>query len=537
MKKKIAVLLALVMLFSLFISACGSKTENADEEVKTNTATEDTENTSQEPLNTEISVGSYGITWAGTLDACAMDTQVNAYGIYNLTYDCMFRPDANGDIVSDVFESWEWSEDYLTLTCKLYDDIYFSNGEQMVGEDIIYSIARRTAGPTGGWYKCIDTEASTVSDDGLTVELKYLYTYGPGIHKLNIYVMDKSFVESLGDSPDWYDTANLVGSGPYKVTDYTKDYSVSFELRDDYWGDEEFEAKKITVYQYTDQTTMMIDVESGKLDIAVGTSEADTAIALDDGIKDVMGDVIESNAVVLLDLSDESPKLQDPAVREAICLAVNTEEMTAASYGVLGKTATSPYAEGLFGYEAGHTYEYNPEKARQILEDAGYEEGEISLFFLSANTTELYAIAETLQSYLSEIGINLEIESGAIATVNGTIREDPLASDFIITRQMDGIPDGEPWFSIYVFGDNYVFPQSAQQNDAELQEYLDVMEFSLDEDERLEASKKIQAHLIENFITIPVCEFGTGVAYRTDTISSHNIISDTATNLRYVDLI
>ena len=224
-------------------------------------------------------------------------------------------------------------------------------------------------------------------------------------------------------------------------------------------------------------------------------------------------------------------------MREAICLSVNTEEMTAASYGVLGITATSPYATGLLGYEDGHTYEYNPEKARQILADAGYKDGDIELFFLSANTTELYAIAETLQSYLSEIGINLTVESGSIATVNGIIREDPLASDFIINRQMDGIPDGEPWFSIYVYGDNYVFPQSARQNDPELQEYLDVLEFSLDEDARIQASKAVQAYLIDNYICIPICEFGTGIAYRSDTVSAPNIISDTMTNLRYVKLV
>ena len=532
MKKRIALALAIVMMFCIFLSAC--KSGDSENEVSTPGGQE---NASEVSAYKEISVGSYGVVWAGTLDACAMDTQVNSFGIYNLTYDCMFRPDSSGEIVSDIFESWEWSDDYLTLTCRLYDDIYFSNGEQMVGEDVIYSIARRTAGPTGGWYRCINTDASTVSDDGLTVELKYDYTFGPGIHKLNIYVMDKSFVESLGSEPDWYDPANLVGSGPYKVTDYTKDYGVTFELRDDYWGNGDFDADKINVYQYTDQTTMMIDVESGKLDIAIGTSEIDTSVAMDGGIDKVVGDVIKSNSVVLLNLSDESPKLQDKAVREAICLSVNTEEMTAASYGVLGITATSPYATDLLGYEDGHTYEYNPEKARQILADAGYKDGDIELFFLSANTTELYAIAETLQSYLSEIGINLTVESGSIATVNGIIREDPLASDFIINRQMDGIPDGEPWFSIYVYGDNYVFPQSARQNDPELQEYLDVLEFSLDEDARIQASKAVQAYLIDNYICIPICEFGTGIAYRSDTVSAPNIISDTMTNLRYVKLV
>ena len=183
MKKRIALALAIFMMFCIFLSACKSGASENEA-----SPSGDQENSSEVNAYKEISVGSYGVVWAGTLDACAMDTQVNSFGIYNLTYDCMFRPDSSGEIVSDIFESWEWSDDYLTLTCKLYDDIYFSNGEQMLGEDVIYSIARRTAGPTGGWYRCINTDASTVSDDGLTVELKYDYTFGPGIHKLNIFI-------------------------------------------------------------------------------------------------------------------------------------------------------------------------------------------------------------------------------------------------------------------------------------------------------------------------------------------------------------
>ena len=115
MKKRIALALAIVMMFCIFLSAC--KSGDSENEVSTPGGQE---NASEVSAYKEISVGSYGVVWAGTLDACAMDTQVNSFGIYNLTYDCMFRPDSSGEIVSDIVESWEWSDDYPAGSMMTY---------------------------------------------------------------------------------------------------------------------------------------------------------------------------------------------------------------------------------------------------------------------------------------------------------------------------------------------------------------------------------------------------------------------------------
>jgi len=550
MKKRIALLLAIVMLFTLCLVGCGgdggTNTDNnagnggnTTNTGGTPTGGGNTENGGGDDVYRELTVGAYGSTWAGLVDGAALDAPTNAYGIYNLVYDCMFQADADGNIVSDVFEDWSWSDDYLTLTCKLYDNITFSNGDKMTGEDVLYSVERKQNSPTGGWYRAINVAESTVSDDGLTVNLKYDYVYGVGTHKLNIYVMDKSFVEGLGESPDWYDPANIVGSGPYKVTGYTKDSSVTFEKRDDYWGALDCDADKITVNQYTDQTTMMIDLESGALDIAINTSEVDSSVALAGGIDNVALDLVSSNAVAMLVMSDESEVLQDIRVREAICHAIDSEAVADAAFGVLGIPATSSYASGLTGYKPGYTYTYDPALAMQILADAGYGDGDINLKYYVPNTTDKYAIAVTVQGYLKDVGINLTIDAGDMATVLGSYREpgNEQITDFTVMHQMDGIPDGEPWFSIYVYGANYVFPQAGMQNEPELQEYLDVLEHQLDENARLQASANVQQYLYDHFICVPIAEVNTGVGYRTDTVVAPHINSNIATNLRYVDMV
>jgi len=527
MKKSLVIILALVMVFSFCLAACGGDGGNTNTNSDTNGG----------DAYKEVTVGSFGTDWSGYLDGTGLESRALSWGTYNLVYDCMFTYDENGEIYSQIFDSWEWSDDNLTLTCHLKDGITFANGDEMTAEDILFSVERKVASPTVSWLANLDPAQCTASEDGRTVNLVYKETYGPGLKVMTVYILDKSFVESLGETPDWYDTASVNGSGPYKITEYTQNATITFEKRDDYWGEDTFEADKINVITYTDQTTMMIDLESGALDIAMNTSETDTATALDGGVENVAGEVAWANAVSIMTMNPLSEAFKDEAVRQAICYAVDTDAMNAVAFGCLGKTADSVYAEGLLGYEGGHSFEYNPELARQILADAGYKDGDINLKYLCFNLSDTYAQGEILQQQLAAVGINLELESATIPTVIGQYMEDPTCTDFMAARQLDGIPTGEPWLSMYAFEGDYYIRVTAMPDEAELQEYLHTLKTSLDEAERIEVSHKIQAYFIDHFLAIPTSEFGIGVCYRTDTVVNPHILNNTTCNLRYVDLV
>ena len=552
MKRRIAIILVFLMVFSLVLNACsGNQTpDSSNSPGPTSSASQSPGQPSssgnqgspggekEDDIYRVLNAGVFGYTWAGNLDPCQYDILEYCYPVYYLVYDSIFYCDPNDNqMKTHILESWEWSADFLTLKMKLRDDVYFSNGEQMTGEDVLYSVWRKSTGAIPSFYNHFDHDNSYVEADGMTVVIKYMYTFGPAMSKLDIFVVNKSFVEPISDTIDWYDPANAIGSGPYKITEYTKDYSITLELRDDYWGPSKCQANKIVGFQYTDQTTMAIDLERGTLDVILNASEIDTGAALSGSISNVDAVVVSANTNLMLTLSDKSEILQDVAIREAICYAVNPAAIADASYGSLGVVATSPFASGLKWYEPGHQYGYNPDKAKQVLAAAGYSPGEIKLKFLVASNPELYAVAETLQSFLSNIGIVLEIESGAFATVNGRYRDDPQATDFIINRFMDGIPDGDPYFSMYVFGRAYIFPQSRLENDLKMQEYLDVITQSLVDSERAIASKNIQRHLIETFRTIPIVEWGLSVIYRTDKVTNPNMNSLMRSNLRFIQMV
>jgi len=543
MKKYVAIILALVMVFSICLIGCGGDT---DTNAGTNTGTNTGDNTNgggnatgggDDGVFREISIGVFGSEWAGTLDGSAMDSRANSYGTYNLVYDCMFNYDTEGEVYSQIFDSWEWSDDFLTLSCHLKDGITFANGDVMDADDVIFSIARKVASPTGSWYANVDPEQCYSSDDGRTVNVVYKDTYGPGLKGLRIYVMDKDFVEGLGEQPNWYDPASVNGSGPYEITEYTQDATISFEKREGYWDEDVYAADKINAIIYTDQTTMMIDLESGAIDIALNTSETDTAAALNGQIENVAGDVAWANAVCLIVFSRFNEYLQDERVREAICHAIDWEATNAAAFGCLGQTADSPLARGLNYYESGHVYEYNPELSRQLLAEAGYKDGDITLKYLSYNLTEIYAQAQIIQRYLADIGITLELESAAVGTAVGTYIDDPLATDIILCRQHDGIPDREPWMELYVLEGTYYMQAAALPDWPELQEYISTLKHSLVESERREAAVAIQNFVIDHHLVMPTSEFGVGVCYRTDTVVDPHILNNVTCNLRFVELV
>lgn len=533
--KILSLLLAVAMLMCL--AACGG-TETADttpvEKTAPESAAEPVEAEETAPVDeyTTLRVGAYASTLVGSVDPYARNIAVDTYGLRDLIYDPIFYPDPEtGEMVSDIIESYEWSDDFLELTLKLKDNILFSNGEQMIGEDIIYAIENYQQGFTFGYFQAINCGESFVDDDNLTVHLVYDYQYGPGIKKLDCFVGDKSFLESIGEEADFFDISNAVGSGPYAITELLPDTSARFELRDDYWGDGEFAVDCYECSVYTDQSTMAIDLENGVIDIALNASEADSARLLDAGT-DVQVDIIGSGSVVMLGLSDETEKLSDPLVREAICHAIDTTALTEATYGCLGTPATGYLSESMKGYMK-TDYEYDPELSRSLLEQAGVED--LELYFATRSNGAYPAISDVLQAYLSEVGITLRIDVSDFVTLRTTTYQEPGGTDFQCVTNADGSPEGEPYFCLSVFEEANIF-SALNKSDPGLNESIAKLRDNVDESVRMEGLEELQTWIHDNYWAVPLCEWNFSVMYNRDLVQDVNVGSAMRCSLRFVEL-
>lgn len=553
-KRIVALLLALVMVFAL--AACGGtedkKTDDGSVSVDNTPKTDDEVNqeitsggnrdedasledsSATADTEAEIAVGANTMGFLGHFDVSGLFSSELSAVAASLVYDQLFSIGSDGRWYSDILTDWYWSEDVenqLVLTLK--DGIKFSNGDPMTMADVLYSMGRVAASPRGGTnFAVINLDECTISDDGLTLYVQYNTSYGPWQSALNIYIMNQSFVEGLGDDPDWYSTDSACGSGPYTCVDNTIGISMAFEKRDDWWMQDTANGsatvKKITAYSYSDNTTMMADYINGVIDIAIGlTADNCTEISADANLGTYV--TVSSKAVAVIVLSPRCELLQNENIRKAMCLGTDSDSIGEIVFGVLGQPASSTLNSANPFFVDGHSYEYDPETAKQLVADSGIENP--TLTFVTNNQATSTTLAESFQYYMQQIGITVNIESYDNATYT---------ADYLLTGKTDLMINGAAMptvtneaADVYTFyrGD-FAYPSSAQ-TDPVIVELLENGRKVVDETERAQIYSDVQDYFYNAYSLIPIAQWYTAYAYSTR-ISYCDIPVTMSPSLRYV---
>lgn len=466
-KRLICLLLSAAMVVSL--AACGSSassdgsTSAADSgsadaaEVATSVADGITTNTDEDGVVTITTASSDSFTRKTAEGTLTVGTMTNAadsldpaltegVGCYPV-FDQLFRVDDNGDIVGEVVESWEYLNDENTqLQLKIYEGILFTNGEEMTSEDVLYSLDRfDDVGSSYTYWSSIDFDQSYCPDDYTVVLvltepnatlMAYMTTFRSS-------VVCKSWAESASDE-DWWDSA--VGSGPYTCTSNVSGSQSVFTAREDYWqGAPEFST--ITVKYYTEQTTMMIDFENGVIDCCYDLNSGNITRVRN-------GEV--SNSVLTLDPSvrtwviylpekKEDTPMNNELFRKAFMEAIDMEGLGIAVAGDLTTVADSIItAASNMNTTDSYTHIYDPEQAAADLEAAGYAPGEVTLTVTIEGGSGYKEIAEAVQAYENEIGINVQISEADVSTLIGNLMS--AADDICLNQTSDQIGDPDLFY-------------------------------------------------------------------------------------------
>lgn len=543
-KKLMAFLLALCMLLSL--AACGGGT-NADTDTKqTDTATDSGTQKSDQTdsgastgsdvgtaADTEKSyvdtlyIGEYNCAAfvKNTFDPTGLTGSISDNGNNYMIYDMLFYVNADGEYNSRVVDDWSWTDDtHMVITLK--DNIYFSNGDQLMADDVLYSLEKRASSSMrSSYYQIFLTDESTISDDGLTLTLVTASANSVYMSGLDFAILDKDYIESIGwDNIDWSDPDQIVGSGPYAVSYYVMDSEIRYEKRDDYWGlayGYDDTVLEYIVYNYTDRSTLSIDFETGVIDLAIDLNETDYANLLDSS-DDITAALIHSNVIITINWDVVNNEyLADPTIREALCYALDPEAMTTALNNSYGGLATSTLAEGEIGYVSGYTYGHDVAKAKQLLSDAGISDGEITLTILCWGTYE--TLATVMQSNLAEVGVTLDVQSVDVASYWGNIGGAG-NSDIMIYGISTLNPSCDPATHISYYKSTSNFSVMRRDYD----DLIVGAETTLDEAERISLYQQLQQRWYENFDCVPVCEYLTSFAYSNDVIESLELASSTS---------
>lgn len=354
-----------------------------------------------------------------------------------LVYEPLVRVDEDYNPVGGLAEDWEVSEDGLTWTYHLREDMTWHDGEPITAEDVEYT------------YHMIfndsqlqASEASTVElideidvIDDLTIEFT-LNHYDHEFEVTDEEIMPKHiWEEHEGEWSDWdNEDFPIIGSGPYQMVDFETDTFIRYERNDDYFlGPAGFE--EIVYQYYTEPDTAVAALEAGEVDIVNGLNEAQ--IDRLEGVDGITTNVAPDRRWTALRFNTGSETadgeefgsahtaLEDPDVRRAIHYAIDREELIDTVMAGHADPATSivpdVFTDIWWEPEDDERVDFDLNEANSILDEAGYPMGDDGVrtdpdgealefeIGIDPDATDNEHFTEYLVEWLDEIGIDLEV--------------------------------------------------------------------------------------------------------------------------------
>ncbi|KAB2336730.1 ABC transporter substrate-binding protein [Cytobacillus depressus] len=326
-------------------------------------------------------------------------------------FNYLVKNSGDKGFLPDLAESWE-NKDEKTWTFKLKEEVKFHNGEDLTADDVKFTLERVARDETlleNGAYKQIkevvvknDYEFDIVTENPEPALLNRLSRIGSGI-------LPKDYIEKEG----WDVFLNHpIGSGPYKFKEWKKDDRLVLVPFEDYFGDAP-KWEEVIFRSIPEDSTRVSEVITGGVDIAFNIPPTD--LERIESTEGVTTKKSPSQRVMLLVLrTDDGYATSDPRVREAIDLAIDKQAIVDSLLGgsaTVTRTRVTPGNVGANEDLYGVTL-YDPERAKQLLAEAGYADG-LTISFSANNGAYLKdkESVELMASMLAEVGITAKLES------------------------------------------------------------------------------------------------------------------------------
>lgn len=321
------------------------------------------------------------------------------------TFDQLVKITAEGDVEPKLAESWTPSEDLTQWDFTLRDGVVASNGEEIDAADVVFSYQAILDDPTSENFAYLSSIQSVEALDDRTVRftLKQPFSAFPRNTSLISIVPSDTYQEMGADAF----AQDPIGSGPYVFESIQTGVSYDLVRNDTYWGPAPA-IDEISLQPVTSDESRVNGVLSGSLDIAqIGPTQVETAEG--GGAAQVFSAL--SNGVVFLGVNSTSGVLKDAKVREAIALAIDKKAITENLLMGLAEPATAMLAPAVEGYsDAVSDTPFDPERARELLAEAGYDGSAIAFDYATDGRIPLSSqVAQTIQGYLEDVGITVEM--------------------------------------------------------------------------------------------------------------------------------
>ena len=363
-----------------------------------------------------VSGGTYIVRGAGDPYSFNPDLKVDDWGVvtYQNIFNRLVKQTVSNEVVGDLAESWEFSNNDKTLTFHLHDGVKWHDGEPFTSADVKWTYDTLMAEK---WAKSdnFTTVESIECPDDNTVVMNLKDTYVSIITKLSWYgtfIMPKHLYEGTDQTRNEYNQ-HPVGTGPFKFVEHKKGVSITLERNDEYWGDTPI-LDKIIFSIIPDEMTAYQAFLQDEVDyLGTGVPSANTNGFDDNPDYEVYLQLSMNRLYLAFNFEDEH--FSKPEVRKAVAMGVDRQmiyDRVANGVGGVAETFISPMAED-FADDRYTMPEHNVEQARKLLEQAGYTVNAdgyyFSMEFSVFENGNYKEIAEIIQQNLKEIGIDMRI--------------------------------------------------------------------------------------------------------------------------------
>lgn len=403
--------------------------------------------------------------------------------------------------------------DGLTLHCTLKEGIKFHDGTTLTANDVKYTFERMftpaTAAKSTYMYDKIagatEMLAGTATElSGLTVEDDTHFTFtltepmSSFVSNLGIsyaQIFPKDACEAAGDKWGW--GTDCIGTGKYKVASNDDTTEVVLEKFADY-HDGEPALDEIDIIYYDDNNTKLMAYKNGDIDWCDLSADLLSQYQADADVKD---DIVlfDTLGVHFVNLNLSSDNLKNVKVREALSLAIDRQALIDNTLAGAGTPAGCWLAPATPGHDDSATLAYDPEKAKQLLSEAGVSGLTLDCKVRKGQYEKYMTV---VQSYFKEIGVtmNLSVED------NGVWSSDWADGNLELTAL--------GWYPLFADADNHMYTyfysanaakKSSFYNNAEVDDLLTRARVSQDQDERASLYKQADEIIChEDYATIPL---------------------------------
>ncbi len=342
--------------------------------------------------------------------------------------ETLVRLDAKGNLVPLLAKSWKVADDNKTWTFTLVSGVKFTDGTpfnaQAAKINLDTILDPKNSLPSRTVIGVIDN-VEAKDDTTLIIHTKVPYSLLPyHLSHYSIGMVSPAALQKYGKNID----QNPVGTGPFKFVKWVPKDSIELVRNDGYWGPKPY-LDRIIFRSMPEAASRIAALEKGDVDMItnVPTQEVDRLKA-EKGITILQAPF---NGVVFIALNNSKKPFSDPRVRQAVNYAVDRDSIVKNVLKGFGQVADGPVASNVYGFTRIGFYNYDPDKAKRLLAEAGYPNGfETTILTPEGRYLADRETAEAVQGQLSTIGIKAKVQVMDWSAYQAYFRTTPQDSKF-----------------------------------------------------------------------------------------------------------